>query len=663
MAAKYDRCIYMMKFSTLVNSLLLVSLVWLPNLNAAHAETNLLDEITSQSAGGGDGFGLEDEMGGFLAPEQAFRLTTETLDNNTLIARWQIADGYYLYKDKFRFTLKPASQQATLDAAAMPDGKVKDDPLFGNIEVYYHETEARIPIRDHGGKPLTLEISYQGCAEAGLCYPPAFQEVAFDPGRIGSSSSAVAAATPATAKNGIVAPAPSPANEMDRFLGVLQQGSLLTVILAALGAGLILAFTACMYPMIPILSSIIVGQGEEVTVPKAFGLSLVYVESMALTFGVIGATMAWLGGGIGIQAYFQDPWLLIPFAILFVILALAMFDFFHIQMPAAIQSRLHAGSHGQKGGTLAGVAIMGILSALIIGPCGGPVLIAGLSYAASSGDMLSGFIALFSLGNGMGLPLLIVGISGGKLLPRAGDWMNAIKAIAGVILLAVAIVILERMPSIFPPALTMLMWAALFIISATYMGALEPLPVESSGWRRLWKGSGIVMMLYGLILMLGGLSGASDVTNPLHGSRLLGSSIAMPLSTTAQATPDGAHAAAGFTFIKSVEDLERELQQASLSGKSVMLDFYADWCTYCKQYEAYVFPQPGVQQALANTVLLQADVTATDAQDKALMQRVGVFLPPAILFFGKDGKELRPFRVVGSMDADEFRQHVKRALQ
>jgi thiol:disulfide interchange protein DsbD len=440
---------------------------------------------------------------------------------------------------------------------------------------------------------------------------------------------------------------------------MLSEGSLLKVIIAALGFGLLLAFTACMYPMIPILSSIIVGQGERTTVSRSLVLSLVYVEALAITFAVIGAIVGSFSGAIGIQALFQKPVFLIPFAVLFVVLALSMFGFFNIQLPASLQSRLSNISNQQRGGTFIGVFIMGSLSALIIGPCGGPILIAALGYAASAGPV-NGAIAMFALGNGMGLPLLLVGASGGKLLPKAGDWMNVVKAVAGVILLGVAIMFLSRMPHIFSPMLIMLMWAVLLIISGIFMGALEPLPIESTGWRKFWKGVGLVILLYGMAILVGGLSGARDATNPLHGSRLMAAS--SPAGGTFTSAAGGAHGAATeFTRIKTADDLKNAVAAANAAGKPVMLDFYADWCTYCIQYEEYVFPTPPVQQALADYVLLQADVTATDAEDKALMQSVGVVLPPAILFFGLDGKEQRAFRVVGTMKADAFADHVKRA--
>lgn len=374
---------------------------------------------------------------------------------------------------------------------------------------------------------------------------------------------------------------------------------------------------------------------------------------------MIGAIVGSFSGAIGIQALFQKPIFLIPFSVLFVALALSMFGFFNIQLPASLQSRLSNISNNQRGGTLIGVFIMGSLSALIIGPCGGPILIAALGYAASAGPV-NGAISMFALGNGMGLPLLLVGASGGKLLPRAGDWMNVVKAVAGVILLGVAIMFLARMPHIFSPMLIMLMWSVLLIISGVFLGALEPLPIESTGWRTFWKGMGLMILLYGLAVLVGGLSGARDVTNPLHGSKLLAASSLV--SNVSATTIGGTHrAATNFTRIKTANDLQNAIAAANASGKPVMLDFYADWCTYCIQYEEYVFPTPPVKQALADYVLLQADVTATDAEDKALMKSVGVVLPPAILFFGRDGKEQRAFRVVGNMKAQAFADHIHTA--
>jgi thiol:disulfide interchange protein DsbD len=445
-----------------------------------------------------------------------------------------------------------------------------------------------------------------------------------------------------------------PLAEQDRILQQLLAADLWTVILLSIGFGLLVAFTACMYPMIPILSSIIVGQGENTTVARSFGLSLIYVQAMALTFGVVGAIMAMLGETVGIQAYFQSPWLLIPFALLFVLLALAMFGFYDIQVPSFIQSRLTAFSSKQRGGTLLGVGAMGVLSALIIGPCGGPVLVAELAYATATADPVKGFIALFAFGNGMGLPLLVVGATGGKLLPKAGVWMDAVKATAGVILLAVAIVMLERLPSIIPPSVTMLMWAALFIVTAIYLGVLEPITQGASGWRKLWKGLGAVFLIYGSIVLVGGITGGVSVTDPLHGSAL-----------TAAPTASGGGAAStqnSFRTVKTVEDLERELAAASASGQTVLLDFYADWCTYCKVLERYVFPDPGVQAALADTLLLKADVTRMDAEDTRLMSSLNVKLPPTLVLYDGNGEELRNYRIVGELKVDEFERHVRAAF-
>ncbi|VAW76177.1 Cytochrome c-type biogenesis protein DsbD, protein-disulfide reductase [hydrothermal vent metagenome] len=591
------------------------------------------------------GFGGQDEL---LPADEAFQPDLLISDANTLTANWLIADGYYLYRHKFEFSLDDGNG-VTLLPATFPEGKHKTDEIFGDIEAYYHKVSATLPLQRTSREqtPITLTLKYQGCADRGVCYPP-----------MSRTFELILPALAADAELAVVSPAET-LNDVDRFAQALSKGSLLSVVIAALGFGLLLAFTACMYPMIPILSSIIVGQGEKATVARSLLLSLIYVEALAITFAVIGAIVGSFSGAIGIQALFQKPIFLIPFSVLFVALALSMFGFFALQLPAGLQSRLSNISNRQRGGTFIGVFIMGSLSALIIGPCGGPILIAALGYAASAGPV-NGAIAMFALGNGMGLPLLLVGASGGKLLPKAGDWMNVVKAVAGVILLAVAISFLSRMPHIFSPMLIMLMWAVLLIISGIFMGALEPLPIESTGWRKFWKGTGLVILLYGTAVLAGGLSGAHDVTNPLHGSKLLAAS--SPAGGVSMTAVGGTHRAAkSFTRIKTVDDLHNAIAAANTAGKPVMLDFYADWCTYCIQYEQYVFPVPSVQQALSDYVLLQADVTAVDADDKALMKNVGVVLPPAILFFDRHGKEQRAFRVVGNMKAPAFADHVNRA--
>ncbi|MEJ2508278.1 MAG: protein-disulfide reductase DsbD [Gammaproteobacteria bacterium] len=607
--------------------------------------------------------GLDQSGDEFLPPDQAFAFKPEVGGSDTIVGHWKIAKGYYLYRDKFEFKLQDA-QGVSLGEVSLPPGQTKQDPLFGKVQVFHDSAQATLHLKRSAtdAMPVTLVAKFQGCAEAGVCYPPITKKVTLQLPAAGASTSASggeAQQAPSQESSSSSAKAPVEGTEQsegDRFTQILTQGNLLQVILAALGFGILLAFTACMYPMIPILSSIIVGQGEHATAAKGFFLALIYVLGLAVTFGVIGGITAWAAGGVGLQAYFQSPWLLIPFTILFVILALGMFGFFNIQMPSFIQSRLSQVSNEQKGGTLFGVAIMGVLSALIVGPCGGPVLIAALGYAATSADLAKGFLALFFLGFGMGLPLLVVGAGGSKLLPRAGTWMDTVKATAGVILLGVALVFLERMPGIFPPMLTMLLWSALFIVAGIYMGALTSPQPDWSGWRKLWKGLGLTLLLYGVVVMLGGLSGGTNVADPLHGSRLLGART----GTAGGAGPSAEHEVQ-FKRIKTVADLKRELAAAKAAGKPVMLDFYADWCGYCKQYESYVWGDPAVKRALSNAVLLQADVTATDAEDKALMKHVGVYLPPAILFF-KNGQEERKFRVVGFMNAQEFAKHAEQAF-
>ena len=612
--------------------------------------------------------GLAQDLGGqsegeLLDPDVAFFHSVEVeAGERALVARWRIADGYYMYRDKFQFELK-GSDAVSLGEPEYPAGEMKDDEFFGRIEVYKHDVAIRLPMErpDEAVSGLTLVTTSQGCAEIGVCYPPVIKETAFDLEAAGEAPPpAQAVSTAATTAAGSSLSDLDFGN-VDSLIEVLTGGSLGLMLGISLIAGVIIAFTACMYPMIPILSSLIVGQGEKMTAGRGFLFSLVYVEAMAVTFGIMGGIMAVIGAGVGIQAYFQSPWLLIPFALLFILLALGMFGFYNIQVPSFIQSRLNALSNQQKGGSFLGVAVMGALSALIIGPCGGPVLVAELAYAGASESVVKGFLALFVFGNGMGLPLLLVGLTGGKLLPKAGTWMNAVKAVAGAILLAVGIVMLERMPGIFPIGLTMTLWALLFIIGGVYMGALEPIKEGVSGWMRFWKGLGITFVFYGFVVLLGGMTGGSSVTDPLHGSRLIGGDTTM-VAASGTASGTTSQAKLEFKTIKTLADFRSEVASASAEGKSVMLDFYADWCTYCKQFEKYVFSDPGVQQALANTVLLKADVTATDAQDRELMEALGVFLPPAILFVGEDGEERRAQRVVGYMEADAFRARIEQAF-
>ena len=586
----------------------------------------------------GFGGGNEEEV---LEPDQAFQFSMDVADSNTLMAYWQIAPDHYMYRGKISFDLADG-QTVQLGSVQLPAGEKKHDEFFGDIEVYHDQVEARIPLIRTSLEPSTVQLTatYQGCAEkTGICYPPIKKTL----------NLALPAATSLATTGEAVGPATQPEviSEQDQIAASLASGNTLLIILTFFGFGLLLAFTPCVFPMIPILSSIIVGQGESITTRKAFFMSLTYVLAMALTYTVAGVIAGWFGENL--QAAFQNPWVLGSFAAVFVALSLSMFGFYELQMPSALQSRLTEISNRQQGGTLIGVAVMGFLSALIVGPCVAAPLAGALIYIGQTGDAILGGAALFALSLGMGAPLIAIGTSAGKLLPKAGGWMDAIKAVFGVLLLAVAIWMLER---VIPPAVTMLLWAVLLIVSAVYMKALDSLSPESGGWQKLWKGIGVVLLVLGSLQLIGAAAGGRDYLQPLKGLQLgMGSGTASSEQHLA------------FKRIKSVDDLQRELASASNQGKLVMLDFYADWCVYCKDYEKYVFTDPRVQQTLSNVVLLQADVTANDEQDKALLKHVKVTAPPAILFFDKHSTEMRGYRLVGSMDADEFLAHLGKLMQ
>jgi len=594
-------------------------------------------------AGLGRSLGLHDPADEFLEPDQAFRFAAETTPDGAVLARWEIADRYYLYRDKLRFTVKDGAG-VSLGKPIFPPGKIKEDPGFGQVEVYFHSVEVRLPVT--GGAPgqgFDLEVGYQGCAEAGICYPPMTKRTALTV----PTGLAAPSAPQSPDQAGTAAPGSEPVSEQDRLAERLASESALVTALWFFGFGLLLAFTPCVFPMIPILSGIIVGQGSRITTHRAFILALTYVLAMSVTYTIAGVIAGLFGSNL--QAALQNPWVLSSFALIFVLLELSMFGFYELQLPSALQSRLAELSNRQRGGTLVGVAAMGFLSALIVGPCVAPPLAGALIYIGQTGDPWLGGLALFALSLGMGAPLIAVGTLEGKYLPHAGGWMNAVKAVFGVALLGVAVFLLER---VLPPWISLLLWSSLFIVSGIYLGALEPLGMDASGFRKLWKGIGLVMLVYGVLLMVGAAGGGGDLFQPLRG-------IAVASASGERAAADGLP----FRRIKSVADLEARLAEARRAGRPVMLDFYADWCVACKELERLTFSDPDVRRVLDGTEVLQADVTANDAEDQALLKAYGLIGPPAILFFGPDGVERRGYRLVGFKPADEFRPHAEKALR
>jgi thiol:disulfide interchange protein DsbD len=593
-------------------------------------------EFSLRSLFGGKGSAPSE--GDFLPVDQAFVLAAHRTAPERIALHWEIADDYYLYRDKVKVATRAPGVQ--LGALQMPAGESKHDEYFGDQVIYRGQLIAQLPVTAPAGMTdVPIEVTYQGCADAGLCYPPTRKQVVAKLVPPGSAAEDLAPAGPGA--GGIVR------SEQDLLADKIREGNLFAVLATFFGMGLLLALTPCVLPMVPILSGIIVGAGggRPVSRGRAFSLSLAYVLGMALTYTIAGAAFA--AAGQQAQAFFQKPWIVVAFAALFVWLALGMFGVFNLQVPAALQTRLASLSNQQKQGTLLGTAIMGALSSLIVTACVAPPLVASLAVIGQSGDVVRGGAALFALSLGMGAPLLIVGASAGQLLPKAGPWMDAVKAVFGVMMLGVAIWMLGR---VLPGPLTLGLWAALAFFSGYALIAMGA-PGKSRGLLAFRRGIGAFVLLCGVLLLVGALSGSSDPLRPLAG-------LAGPPAGESPAA--GEHVA--FKRIKSIADLDREIAAARAAGRPVMLDFYADWCVSCKEMEKLTFPDPAVRRELARAVLLQADVTANDAEDQALLQRFDILGPPTIVFFGADGTERPQFRVVGFKPAQEFSAHAAQAF-
>ncbi|MEO8124898.1 MAG: protein-disulfide reductase DsbD, partial [Burkholderiales bacterium] len=554
---------------------------------------------------------------------------------------------YYIYRDRISFSITgpPGVSVASVD---LPEGKPKADPTFGTVQVYHYPVEAVIALRHESAPPAEVQLhaTYQGCNDPlGVCYPPiektitvALSNAAITSAQSTPTATAEQAASGAPAQT-VAQSSSFDASDADVVQQLFTEGNRWLLVAAFFGFGLLLAFTPCMLPMIPILSGVIVGQGRKMTRRHAFGLSAVYVLGMAITYALAGVAAS-LAGTL-LSAYLQNPWVLGGFALIFVMLALSMFGLYELQLPAAVRQVLAATSHRIPGGRATHVFVMGVLSAIIVGPCVAAPLAGALLYMGQTRDVLLGGAALFAMAIGMGVPLLVIGTTAGSLLPKSGPWTVAVQRVFGVAMLGVAIYMLTP---VIPVVAQQLLWAALLIVPAIYLHALDPLPADAPGHRRLFKGLGVLALLTGAALLVGALSGHRELLQPLAGLR------GGTQASTAHELP--------FQPVRSIADLDARLQGAR--GRPVMLDFWAEWCVSCKEMDQFTFSDARVQARLRDTLVLRADVTANNADDQALLRRFNLFGPPGIVFFDRAGREVA-LRVIGFQSPEQFLASLDRA--
>ncbi|MCS4283527.1 thiol:disulfide interchange protein DsbD [Pseudomonas sp. BIGb0278] len=542
----------------------------------------------------------------FLPVHEAFKLSLVSSDAQNITLRFVASDGYYLYRHRFQFRSEPAD--IALGTAQIPPGEAKHDEFFGDVEVYHGVLDIVVPRPAADSRGFTLLAGYQGCADKGLCYPPETARIAID--------AAGAASSPSSAPG-------------------LDWQALLLFFLAGVG----LTFTPCVLPMLPILSGVVL-RGQ-VGGWRGFSLSLAYVLPMAVCFATLGALMGVFGAGLNLQARLQSAWVLVPFALFFVLFALAMFGLFELKLPQALSNRLDRVANRTQGGSLLGAAVLGVLSSLLVSPCVSAPLAGALLYISASGDALGGALKLFALGLGMGAPLLLIGTGGAAWLPKSGPWLNTVKNAIGVLLLGLAIGLLSR---VLPGPLTLLLIGLLAAGVALFLGALEL--VVKTPRERLAQLAGLALLVYALACWYGALSGQGD---PLR-----------PLPSAAPAAAAGAVSADAWQTITTPAALDAALAAASAAGQPVLLDWYADWCISCKVIEHEVLSAPQVQAQLGAFKLLRFDITESNVEQRSLLDRYRLFGPPALLFFAANGSEMSSDRVVGEINAGDFAQILTR---
>ena len=563
----------------------------------------------------------------FLPADQAFVVEVHAVNQHTLLANFKVTPDYYLYRNKINF--KVGSDNFHIASVDLPKGETKEDPNFGTLEVYHQSFQAQITLdKVDSTKPLILNVAYQGCSDKGLCYPPL--DKTFNIDFVQTLTASPLPSTGLDQQNNLD-------NDNTQIAKLFSGGSFWLIVSFFFGAGLLLALTPCIFPMIPILSGIIVGHGQKITHVHGFILSLSYVLGMAITYAFAGVAAGYSGNLI--SNALQTPWVLGSFAVIFVVLSLSMFGFYELQLPNSLQSKLSNTSNKIHGGHISGVFVMGALSAIIVGPCVAAPLAGALLYISKTHDAVLGGAALFFLAFGMGVPLLVIGTSAGAILPKAGSWMDAVKHFFGVLMLAMAIWIVSP---VIPVSVQMFLWAALLIFSAIYLHTLDPLTVKATALAKFRKGVGFFAFLLGAAYLIGSLSGARDILRPL--GNIFNTSTAAPAKLV-------------FAPVKNASELAARIAKAK--GRIVMLDFYAEWCVSCKEMDRLTFSDATVQAKLKKAVLLQADVTANNEDDKAILQRFQLFGPPATLFFDAQGKELTDLRVTGYQDASQFTASLK----
>lgn len=584
----------------------------------------------------------------FLMPEEAFKANAELTGDATVEAVIELGEQIYLYEEQVKVELVE-SKTVVIEKIMM------DEAVDHDGEKVFHETlHIRIALAKNvateGIEPIKLKLSYQGCSEQGLCYEPMTEQYSFDvdTAKLPLSSGAgrtealqtlpIADVERAAAQEELV-------SETDMIAKTIREGNIFIILLTFFGFGLLLSLTPCVFPMIPILSSVIISQGDGMTVKKAFFLSLVYVLAMAAAYTFAGILAGIFGANL--QAAFQTPWVIVLFALVFVALAMSMFDLYELQVPNVIQSKLTKFTEHQHG--VIGVAVMGFLSALIVGPCVAAPLAGALIYIGQTGDAFLGGMALFTLSMGMGVPLLIVGTTAGRFMPRPGAWMDTVKAFFGVLMIGVAIWMLSR---ILPANVTMLLWSLLLVFISVNMGAFEPVKGECIRcWQFNKKAVAIILFIYAVTLFIGSITGAGNLLNPLEKLTEHRTAAVVEISTKQEKELD-------FEVIHTIGELESILERSK--GKKVMLDFSAAWCTACKEYEHITFKDPAVKEKMAEFVLVQADVTANTDEEKALTKKFGLYGPPGIIFFNEKGEQIKGANLVGYQPPEKFLAHLNK---